>query len=634
MTQPTDLEAIAAVATPDLNKERLATLKKLFPDLFTVEGRVNPDELRKLADAEGVNETERYEFKWFGKTKSKRNAFTPSTAALVFDPARSVNPEKAGGNIIIEGENLEALKLLNSAYRERIKCIVIDPPYNTGNDFVYSDNYTQDRKPYWEQTGVTEQGVKIDSNKQADGRYHSNWLSMIHARLLLARYLLRPDGVIFVTIDDHEVQNLRRVLDEVFGEENFVANIVWQKRYVSNVTAQFVSDMHDHVLLYARNVEFLTINKLKRTEEQLADYKNPDDDPRGVWRAQDLSASKPYKAGMFTITTPANITVNPPPGRFWRCNRAQYDEWVSENRIWFGVKGDARPMLKAFLSEVEDGITPNTWWGHEFAGHNKEATLENKELFDGSSPFDTPKPVKLFTRMLELASGPDDLILDFFCGSGTTAQAVMELNKADGGNRKYILVQLPEATAADSPAFKAGFKKISDITIERAKRVIAKMQADAAGLLPSDAQRTFADGLGFKVYTLAKSSFPRAEFAPDPKKTTAENAAVLAGFIAEKEQTMFVQLEREKIVDEVLLKNGFMLDYQLEPLAGITENTVWRARDAHKAALVCLDFDLKASTVAWFQKNKTEIFICLERALDTTKKWNLRHTLGDLFKAF
>ena len=633
MSDPTEKLSDLLPLSPDHNAERLAALKKLFPDLFTNEGRLNVDELKKVVDPALVADTERYDFRWYGKSRSKREAFTPSRAALVPDLARSVNPEKAGGNIIIEGENLEVLKLLTSAYRERIKCIYIDPPYNTGTDFVYSDRFADGQKPYWEQVGITENGVQTDTNNESDGRFHSNWLSMMHSRLLAARYLLQPDGAIFVSIDDREVSNLRRLMDDVFGEENFVANIVWQKRYVSNVTAEFVSDMHDHVLVYARNVEVFTVNKLEQTEEQLADYKNPDSDERGVWRAQDLSASKPYKAGMFEIITPAGLKVNPPPGRYWRCNRAQYDEWVSDSRIWFGVKGDARPMLKAFLSEVEGGITPNTWWSHEFAGHNKEATLENKVLFDGFSPFDTPKPVRLLTRILELVSKPGDTVLDFFGGSGTTAQAVMELNAADNGNRQFILVQLPELTVADSPTHKAGFKKISAITIERAKRVIARFQKDAEGLLANDPQRQFADSLGFKVFKLAKSAFPRVEFAPDPDKTEAENVELLKTYIREKEATFHIQWERDTVLDEVLLKHGFMLDYSLTPRPEFTKNEVFLAKDAHKESLVCLYANLTTETVDHFKKHPEHFFICLELALDTTKKWNLKHHLGDKLKA-
>lgn len=624
---------LAAVSSPDINAERLAALKRLFPDLFTNEGRLNVDELKKIVDPALVSETERYDFRWYGKTKSKRDAFTSSRAALVYDPARSINPDKAGGNLIIEGENLEVLKLLTCAYRERIKCIYIDPPYNTGHDFVYSDNFAEGQKPYWEQTGVTEAGVKVDTNTQAEGRFHSNWLSMMHSRLLVARYLLQPDGVIFVSIDDGEVQNLRRVLDEVFGEENFLANIVWQKAYTSNQTARFISNTHDHLLAYSRSVEEVAIGKFPRTEEQKAKFKNPDNDPRGPWKAENLSAGKFYAAGQFPITGPTDKVFHPPPGRYWRCNEAQYRAWLADNRITFGQENDGRPMLKKFLAEIGDGLTANTWWEHEEFGSNKEASIELKELFGGEAWFDTPKPVKLLKKILELVDDEEAIVLDFFAGSGTTAQAVMELNKADGGNRKFILVQLPELTAEDSPAFKAGYKRISDITIERVKRVAQKFTKEAEGFLPNDPQRQFAEALGFKVYTLAKSAFPRVEFTPDPAKTEAENIELLKQYIREKEATFHIQFEKEKVLDEVLLKNGFMLDYTLTRQPEFTKNEVFLAKDAFKESLICLDSKIAPETVDHFKTHKDQFFICLELALDTTKKWNLKHHLGEKLKA-
>ena len=256
MSEPTFNER--QLGTPDLNRERLDAIKKLFPDLFSNEGRLDLNELKKVVDPALVTEAERYDFRWYGKTRSKRNAFTPSRAALVFDPARSVNPDKANGNLIIEGENLEVLKLLTSAYRERIKCIYIDPPYNTGNDFVYSDNFAEGQKPYWEQTGVTQNGVKTDTNTNSDGRFHSNWLSMMQSRLLVARYLLTKDGVLLISIDDHEYENLKRLLDEVFGPENFIANLVWEKGRKND--AKLFSVGHEYLLVYARDLQNLKDN--------------------------------------------------------------------------------------------------------------------------------------------------------------------------------------------------------------------------------------------------------------------------------------------------------------------------------------------------------------------------------------
>ena len=290
----------------------------------------------------------------------------------------------------------------------------------------------------------------------------------MYPRLQLLRQLLREDGSIWVSIDDNEAHHLRMLLDEVFGEDNFVANIVWQKRYVSNVTAQWLSDMHDHVLVYAKEASHLKLGLDPRTDEQLKDYKNPDDDERGPWRAQDLSASKPYAAGQFSITGPTGNRFEPPPGRYWRCSEAQFTKWNADNRIWWGKVRDARPMLKAFLADVQGGLTPNTWWTHKEAGHNKEATLELKSLFDGAAPFDSPKPVRLLKKILRLATSGTDLVLDSTAGSGTTGHAVFDLNLEDHGARRFILVQQPSDTNED------GAKEMNitkDVTAERIRRV-------------------------------------------------------------------------------------------------------------------------------------------------------------------
>jgi adenine-specific DNA-methyltransferase len=621
--------------SPDHNADRLATLKQLFPDLFTNEGRLNVDELKKVVDPALVSETERYDFRWYGKTASKREAFTPSRAALVYDKARSVNPEKAGGNMIIEGENLEVLKLLSSAYRERIKCIYIDPPYNTGKDFVYSDRFAEGQKPYWEQTGVTEGGVKVDTNVDSDGRFHSNWLSMMHSRLLVARYLLKPDGVIFVSIDDGEVTNLRRVMDDVFGEENFAGSIVWQKTYSPANDKKGIDAMHDYLICYSRSENFC-VNLLPRTSKQDDAYTNPDEDSRGPWKAVDATRAEHRDYAFYKITTPNGREVFPAQGRSWVFTKEELPQLIADNLLWFGKDGGSKPSIKLFLSEVKQGVVPTTWWSHEDAGHNDEAKKELKAIFPDDMPFDTPKPTRLIQRLATLGCSKDngDLILDFFGGSGTTAQAVMELNKADGGNRQFILVQLPELTDANSPAHKAGFKKISDITIERAKRVIAREQKAVADLLPNDEKRQLADSLGFKVFKLAKSNFPRVEYAPDPDKTEAENIEALKQYIRDKEATFHFQWERETVLDEVLLKNGFMLDYTLTKRPEFKKNEVFLAKDAHKESLICLDQNLDPATVDHFKKHKEHFFICLELALDTTKKWNLKHQLGDKLKAF
>ena len=367
-------------------------------------------------------------------------------------------------NLIVEGDNLAALKALLPTHHGKVKCIYIDPPYNTGNErWAYNDNVNSPMMQDW-------LGKVVD---REDLTRHDKWCCMMLPRLKLLRELLRDDGAIFVSIDDNEVHRLRCLMDEVFGEDNFVANIVWQKRYVSNVTAGLLSDMHDHILCYARCKEFFRVHRIPRSAEQEADYRNPDNDPRGPWRAQDLSASKPYSAGQFTITGPNGDKFDPPPRRYWRMNKTQYREWLDDGRITFGSSERGRPMLKRFLSDAQPGLTPNTWWDHKFAGHNKEATLELKALHEGTAPFDTPKPVRLLNRVLQIATDKDSIVLDSFAGSGTTAHAVLALNKEDGGNRRFVLVECEDYA--------------NSITAERVRRVVkgvpsAKDPALKAGL--------------------------------------------------------------------------------------------------------------------------------------------------------
>lgn len=379
---------------------------------------------------------------WIGKEAVVDHHRHIPTRLLECDPKLSFGDPDAE-NLLVEGDNLEALKALLPRYRGQVKCIYIDPPYNTGNEnWIYNDNVNDPRIKKW--LG------QVVGKEAEDLCRHDKWLCMMYPRVAMLREFLQEDGLIFVSIDDDEVGHLRLLLDEIFGAGNFIANIVWQKRYVSNVTAKYLSDMHDHILVYAKNPQLVTTSKIPRTDEQLTAYKNPDNDPRGVWRAQDLSASKPYSAGQFEITGPTGLKFNPPPNRYWRCNKEQFDKWNSDNRIWWGTQSTARPMLKRFISEVQDGLTPNTWWDYEFAGHNKAATLELKEIFGGDAPFDTPKPVQLIERILQVFGTTDSIVLDSFAGSGTTGHAVLKLNAQDGGTRRAILVELDPNVATSA----------------------------------------------------------------------------------------------------------------------------------------------------------------------------------------
>lgn len=527
----------------DLVADNIALLNKLFPELVT-EGlkgpAINVDVLKGLVgDATVTDADEKYGLNWHGKRAARQLALTPSAGTLRPCPEDSVDWDSTQ-NLMIEGDNLEVLKLLQKSYAGKIKLIYIDPPYNTGKDFVYPDNFHDSIQNYMELTGQVEGGRKISSNTDASGRFHTDWLNMIYPRLKLARNLLRNDGVICISIDDVEEANLRKVCDDIFGEENHLATVVWQKRYVSNVTAKWLSDMHDFIVVYAKDREQVGINSWDRTEEQLAAYKNPDADPRGVWRAQDLSASKPYSAGMFTITGPTGLNFDPPPNRYWRCNREQFDKWVADNRIWWGVNKDARPMLKAFLSESERGITPHTWWDHEFAGHNKEATLEMKALFDGDSPFDTPKPVKLMRRLIDLFCSNGDQVMDFFCGSGAFGHAAMEVvAKGDLASLPFVLVQLPE------PVQRKEFLSIADITKERLRR--------ACNLLRTESP-LFSGDLGFRVFKLSESNIT----AWTPKRDD------LAQSLFDHLDHVVADRSADDVLYELLLKLGLDLCVPIE----------------------------------------------------------------------
>ncbi len=635
--------------TPDLLGERLATLRELFPDLFDGEGGLLEKELRALADPSYHPAAERYEFSWTGKTRSKREAFAPSRAALVYDAKRSVNPDKAGGNVIIEGENLEVLKQLTAAYRERVKLIYIDPPYNTGKDFVYSDDYTEGRKPYWEQSGVTERGVKVDTNSDSEGRFHSNWLSMMHARLLAARYLLREDGVIFISIGDQEVANLRRLMDTVFGEEHFITQFIWEKKKKPSFLDKSVGGVAEYVICYGRSEKALyPLSVAVTTAGKRTPLNNAGNSERtltfpagrvqfmiedGTVKAQDMSEGNIVTKLLddVTVSEGRNVASFRLKGEF-RYSQDKLDEVLAS--------GDAITISKVPFrpNHIKAGGEPKKMKNLLSISHYQVETYEDASaeivsLF-GDSVFDYAKPPGLISLLIAAATyeEPDALILDFFGGSGTTAQAVMDLN-ADGGNRRFILVQLPEFTKEDSAAYKAGYKKISDITIERNKRVIDRYRKEAEGLLPTDPKRQYAGSLGFRVYTLEKSHFPRVDFAPDPEKTEAENVELLRAYIKEKENTFARAYDRERILDEVLLKNGFMFDRTITPASEFKKNKVEFVQDAHRTALICLDASIAPETVDEFDGDKDRTFICLEAALDTTKKWNLKHHLGDRLRA-
>ncbi len=570
--------------TMDIVAENVGKLKELFPEAFT-EGKVDFEALKEVLGTFVDDRDERYSFSWNGKSKARMIAQTPSTGTLRPCKEESVDWDTTQ-NIFIEGDNLEVLKLLQKSYHKKVKMIYIDPPYNTGKDFVYKDNFKDNIKNYKEITGqVDGEGRNLSNNPETSGRYHTDWLNMMYPRLKLARNLLKDDGVIFVSIDDGEVANCRKICDEIFGEENFIANAVWQKAYVANMTARHISNTHDHILIFAKDYINLHFGRFPRTKEQIAKFQNPDKDPRGPWKAENLSAGKFYAAGQFEIITPHGKSVHPPAGRYWRCNQEVYENWLREGRIWFGKNGEGRPMLKKYLSEVQEGLTPETWWPHKDFGSNKLASTKLKELFDNNQFFDTPKPTSLLKRIIQLSGSDNDYIFDFFSGSATSAHAALSLNAKDGGNRKFIMVQLPETTDGKSKAFKSGYKTIAEISKERIRRAAEKIKEE---------NPEYQGDLGFKVFKLDSTNIKPWEVDFDMTERTLED------FIS----NIKTDRREEDVLYEVLLKYG--LDLTLP----ITEHTIAGKKvfDIGMGALIiCLSDAISLKVVEGIAKLKDEL---------------------------
>ena len=552
------------IQSPDINAERLETLRNLFPDWFTQEGKLDINEVKKAVNADSVDETERYEFRWFGKSKAKRNAFMPTRATLHYDEERSVNPETSE-NIIIEGENLEVLKVLLKSYRNKIKVIYIDPPYNTGEDFLYNDNFSEGRKAYWERTEQAEDGISLDTNSDASGRFHSNWLDMMYSRLLVARNLLRTDGVIFVSIDEHEMHHMRKVCDEVFGEGNFLSILSRRTKAGGGSASKYFAIENDYVIVYAKDVTSLPNMFIPFDEAYLKRYAYEDEKGKYFWDTMERSC---------TATTP--YLIEAPDGTMLDGN-------------WF--RSEKRFLEDKKAGEIRFVKKNNGEWSVQFkqrmAEGKKLRTLLNDNDFKSSQDdmdklglggiFPFPKPVYLLKHILRAGADKDSIVLDFFGGSGTTGQAVTELNSEDNGHRQFILVQVPQTTEEKSSAGRAGFKKISDITIARNKAVVEKVKTDFNGriLTPEDQQQL--DQLGFKVFTLTKSSFPRTDFAPDPEKSEEENLELFRKYVAEKEKQLSMGFVEQELITEILISRGFMLTYKLELQPSFTDNTVYLA---------------------------------------------------------
>lgn len=508
--------------SPDLSQDNIVKIREFFPSCVT-ESRdeatgklrlaVDFDQLRQeLNDSLVEGSQERYRLDWPGKREALATANAP--IAKTFRPAReeSVNFDETR-NLFIEGDNLEALKALQENYLGSVKMIYIDPPYNTGGDFVYEDDFSEDSLSFLLRSNQTsESGSKLVANSEANGRFHSDWLSMIYSRLRLARNLLSEEGVIFISIDDHERDNLRKVADEVFGETSFVAAIIWRKK-ASPDARSTIGSVHDYVLCYVKNSENpkSAIGKMTLSEKRKASFSNPDNDERGPWASVDMTGmiGRATKDQFFEVELPSGRVIAPPKGRSWGLVERTFISLRNENRIWFGANGDNVPRVKRFMSEVE-GQTVPTYWAHDEVGTNEEASDELLNLFEIPKIFDTPKPTSLIKRLIEIGTSPskEHIVLDFFAGSGSTAHAVLAKNAADGGNRKVMMIQMPEPVSDRSEASKHGFIDIAEISKERVRRAGKR-------ILEGDYHPDWNRDVGFRLLKVDTSNMKDIYYRPD-----------------------------------------------------------------------------------------------------------------------
>ena len=574
-----------------------------FPECLS-EGRIDMESLRNALGDRVVGSTERFGLVWPGKAQCMRVIQEPGTATLLPDRGESLDFDTTR-NVFIEGDNLEVLKLLQKSYFGKVKLIYIDPPYNTGQEFIYPDKYTESLETYLAYTGqIDSEARRFSTNTDTVGRYHSNWLNMMYPRLYLARNLLRDDGAIFVSIDDHELSRLRELCDQIFGEENFKADIAWQKRYTrSNNTVDFTTVV-EHVLVYGKSEAF-EVNLLPRTEEADARYSNPDGDPRGDWKgASFLNPASPQDRPnlCYPLENPNTGEIVHPTTNAWRRSRQAFEELLADGRLYWGPDGKAAvPTIKMFLSEAR-GLTPTNFWGHDYAGNTDEGTRDLESLIPGKV-FNNPKPVRLVRRMLEHAcNGHGEIVLDFFAGSCATAQAAIELNMEDGGSRRFIVVQLPEPVEAGSNAAKAGFATIANIGRERIRRVMDKARRSSEGRLDFG-EGTTAD-LGFRAFRLAQSNFRIWD-----SRTEVGDADMLA-----RQLEMHVDHRRsgsttDGIVHEILLKTGYPLTTCVE-IIKLAGTEVFSIEDG--SLLICLEKEITPGLINALAEAGMLQVICLD----------------------
>lgn len=584
--------------TPDIAEQNYKKLAELFPDAITEttdeDGNtiraIDKDVLMQEINTKVIDDgQERYQFTWPDKRKSMVMANAPISKTLRLEKEKSVGRDGTPGgvdseNIYIEGDNLDALKLLQETYLGKVKMIYIDPPYNTGNDFIYEDDFAQSVDEYADNSGQTdEEGNRLVQNSESNGRFHTDWLNMIYPRLRLARDFLTDDGVIFISIDDNEQENLKKVCDEIFGSNNFLAQVVWERAYAPINLKKNFSVSHDYILVYGKDSSVIQTNGIARTDESDNRYQNPDNDPRGPWSSSDISVGPAIKENIYPITTPSGRVVEPPAGRSWSLSRQAFRERLQDNRIWFGSDSNGVPRIKRFKSELrKTGITPMTVWDYKEVGHSQSATQDLQKLMGGKKYFDYPKPVPLIQRCIQLYTEEDSIVMDFFAGSATTAHAVMQQNTEDGGKRQYILVQIPEKTDPKKDAFQDGYKTICDIGEERIRRAGKKIKEEI------DADIDY----GFRCFKVDSSNMKDVYYAPADVEQLS-----LDGF----EDNIKEDRTPEDLLIQVMLDLGILLssDIETQDIAG---KKVFSVADGY--LLACFDQDVTEETVTEIAKNK------------------------------
>ena len=570
--------------TPDLAAENIEQLRQIFPDVFE-EGKIDFDKLKQVLGEYVDDEKERYNFTWNGKGKALRLAQAPTTGTLRPCEAESKNWDDTQ-NLYIEGDNLEVLKLLQKSYHGKIKMIYIDPPYNTGGDFVYPDDFSDSIENYKQITGqVDNEGKQLGTNSEFNGRYHTDWLNMMYPRLRLARNLLCDDGVIFISIDDNESENMKKICGEIFGEGNFIAQAIWQKR-TSPDARRIISAGHEYILIFCKNIQSSgeIIRLLPFSEKDRAAYKNPDNDPRGPWVSTDCTAQAGHgtKNQFYELVTPVGRKIVLPDSLCWRFTKEKMQEEIEAGRIWFGQDGKGVPRKKTYLSE-RAGRNLWTWWPNTEVGHTQSATQELTRLLGGKL-FDFSKPIELIKRCLSLALDSNSIVLDFFSGSATTAHAVMQLNAEDGGNRKFIMVQLPEPCREGTEAAKAGYKNICEIGKERIRRAGEKIKAEieekSTQLKIGEEPKKVPD-IGFKVFKLDSSNLKKWQPDYDALETTLFDS--VSNYVEGRSEL--------DVVYEIMLKMGMELTWPLETHIIASRNVY----DIGMGALmICLDDHITA----------------------------------------